>query len=59
MIACGVGAEIILGVEALGGVAVESMRARRWCARASLLLVAAAFVVLLAFAGRRGLWLSS
>jgi diacylglycerol kinase family enzyme len=36
---------------------VESMRARQWLARASLALVAAAFVVLLAFAGRRGLWL--
>jgi diacylglycerol kinase family enzyme len=36
---------------------VESMRARRWCARASLALIAVAFVVLLAFAGRRGLWL--
>jgi diacylglycerol kinase family enzyme len=36
---------------------VASMRARRWCARGSLALVAVAFVVLLAFAGRRGLWL--
>jgi len=36
---------------------VESIRARQWLARASLALVAAAFVVLLAFAGRRGLWL--
>jgi diacylglycerol kinase family enzyme len=36
---------------------VDSMRARRWCARGSLALVAVAFVVLLAFAGRRGLWL--
>jgi diacylglycerol kinase family enzyme len=37
--------------------AVESLRARRWCARGSLALVAVAFVVLLAFAGGRGLWL--
>jgi diacylglycerol kinase family enzyme len=36
---------------------VESKRVRQWLARASLALVAAAFVVLLAFAGRRGLWL--
>ena len=36
---------------------MESIRARQWLARASLALVAAAFVVLLAFAGRRGLWL--
>ena len=36
---------------------MESMRARQWLARASLALVAAAFVVLLAFAGRRGVWL--
>jgi len=36
---------------------VESKRARQWLARVSLALVAAAFVVLLAFAGRRGLWL--
>jgi diacylglycerol kinase family enzyme len=36
---------------------VESMRARRWWARSSLVLVALAFVVLLAFAGRRGVWL--
>lgn len=36
---------------------MASMRARRWCARGSLALVAVAFVVLLAFAGRRGLWL--
>src|SRR4029453_264087 len=40
-----------------GGCAVESIRARRWYARGSLALVALAFVVLLAFAGRRGLWL--
>src|SRR3954471_130136 len=40
-----------------GRCVVESMRARRWCARGSLALVAAAFVVLVAFAGRRGLWL--
>jgi hypothetical protein len=33
------------------------MRARTWCARACLALVVGAFVVLLAFAGRRGLWL--
>ncbi|MGK5113925.1 diacylglycerol kinase family protein [Geodermatophilus sp. CPCC 205506] len=33
------------------------MRARRWCARCGFALVAIAFVVLLAFAGRRGLWL--
>jgi diacylglycerol kinase family enzyme len=33
------------------------MRARRWCARGALSLVAAAFVLLLAFAGRGGLWL--
>jgi len=36
---------------------VESMGARRWWARSSLVLVALAFVVLLAFAGRRGVWL--
>jgi diacylglycerol kinase family enzyme len=36
---------------------VESMRARQWCARGALVLVVGAFVVLLAFAGRRGLWL--
>jgi diacylglycerol kinase family enzyme len=36
---------------------VESIRARQWTARAALALVVAAFVVLLAFAGRRGLWL--
>jgi diacylglycerol kinase family enzyme len=36
---------------------VESMRARRWWARGALALVAVAFVVLLAFAGRGGLWL--
>jgi diacylglycerol kinase family enzyme len=36
---------------------VRSMSARRWCARCSLALVALAFVVLLACAGRRGLWL--
>ena len=36
---------------------MESMRARTWCARACLALVVGAFVVLLAFAGRRGLWL--
>src|SRR3954469_305358 len=40
-----------------GRCVVESMRARRWCARGSLALVAAAFVVLLVFADRRGLWL--
>src|SRR5687768_11482377 len=40
-----------------GGAPVESMRARTWCARACLALVVGAFVVLLAFAGRRGLWL--
>src|SRR3954447_2042322 len=40
-----------------GRCVVESMRARRWCARGSLALVAAAFVVLLAFAGDGGLWL--
>jgi diacylglycerol kinase family enzyme len=33
------------------------MRTRQWLARASLALAVAAFVVLLAFAGRRGLWL--
>ncbi|MET0763541.1 MAG: diacylglycerol kinase family protein [Blastococcus sp.] len=33
------------------------MRARRWWARGSLALVALSFVVLLAFAGRGGLWL--
>jgi diacylglycerol kinase family enzyme len=33
------------------------MRARRWCARGSFALIAVAFLVLLAFAGRRGLWL--
>jgi diacylglycerol kinase family enzyme len=36
---------------------VESMGARRWWARGSLALIAVAFVVLLVFAGRRGLWL--
>jgi diacylglycerol kinase family enzyme len=36
---------------------VESIRARRWYARGFLALVALALVVLLAFAGRRGLWL--
>ena len=36
---------------------MESMRARRWWARGALALVVLAFVVLLAFAGRRGLWL--
>jgi diacylglycerol kinase family enzyme len=36
---------------------VDSMRARQWCARGAFALVAVAFVVLLAFAGRRGLWL--
>jgi diacylglycerol kinase family enzyme len=38
-------------------VAVGSVRARRWCARGALALVVLAFAVLLAFAGRRGLWL--
>ena len=36
---------------------MESLSARRWCARASLALVAAAFVLLLSFAGDGGLWL--
>jgi diacylglycerol kinase family enzyme len=36
---------------------VGSIRARRWCARGALALVVLAFAVLLAFAGRRGLWL--
>jgi diacylglycerol kinase family enzyme len=36
---------------------VESMRARRWCARGALALVVLAVAVLLIFAGRRGLWL--
>ena len=36
---------------------MDSMRTRRWCARASLALVVLAFAVLLAFAGRRGVWL--
>jgi diacylglycerol kinase family enzyme len=36
---------------------METSRARRWAARGALALVAVAFVVLLAFAGRRGLWL--
>ena len=36
---------------------MESVRARQWWARGSLVLVAAAFVVLIALAGRRGLWL--
>src|SRR4051794_7874302 len=40
-----------------GRCAVESIRARRWCARGALALVAGAFVVLLAFVGRGGLWL--
>jgi diacylglycerol kinase family enzyme len=36
---------------------VGSVRARQWWARASLALVAAAFLLLLAFAGDGGLWL--
>ena len=36
---------------------MDSLRARAWWARASLGLVVLAVVVLLAFAGRRGLWL--
>jgi len=36
---------------------VESLPARRWLARVSLLLVVLAWAVLFAFAGRRGLWL--
>ena len=36
---------------------MDSLRARRWWARGSLALVTLAFVLLLAFAGRRGLWL--
>jgi diacylglycerol kinase family enzyme len=36
---------------------METSRARRWAARGALALVAVAFIVLLAFAGRRGLWL--
>jgi diacylglycerol kinase family enzyme len=36
---------------------VESLRARQWSARVSLLLAVLAFAVLLAFAGPRGLWL--
>jgi diacylglycerol kinase family enzyme len=36
---------------------METSRARRWAARGALVLVTFAFVVLLAFAGRRGLWL--
>ncbi|MGY1606729.1 MULTISPECIES: diacylglycerol/lipid kinase family protein [unclassified Geodermatophilus] len=36
---------------------MDSLVARRWWARTALALVVAAFVVLLAFAGRRGLWL--
>ncbi|MGY1660877.1 diacylglycerol/lipid kinase family protein [Geodermatophilus sp. SYSU D00705] len=36
---------------------MASVHARRWWARASLALVAAAFVLLLAFAGDGGLWL--
>jgi diacylglycerol kinase family enzyme len=36
---------------------MDSLRARRWSARASLALVVLSFAVLLVFAGRRGLWL--
>jgi diacylglycerol kinase family enzyme len=36
---------------------VDSLRARRWLARAALALVVAAFVLLLASAGRRGIWM--
>jgi diacylglycerol kinase family enzyme len=36
---------------------MDSMRSRRWSARASLGLALLAAVVLLAFAGRRGVWL--
>ena len=36
---------------------MDSLRARSWWARASLGLAVLAAVVLLAFAGRRGLWL--
>jgi len=36
---------------------VESVGAKQWSARAALVLVVAAVAVLLAFAGRRGLWL--
>ncbi len=36
---------------------MESLRSRRWWARASLALAVLAAVVLLAFAGRRGVWL--
>jgi diacylglycerol kinase family enzyme len=36
---------------------VESMGAKQWSARAALVLVIAAAAVLLAFAGRRGVWL--
>ena len=36
---------------------MATLRTRQWCARGALALVALAFVVLLAFAGRRGVWL--
>ena len=36
---------------------MDSLRARAWWARASLGLAVLAVVVLLAFAGRRGIWL--
>jgi diacylglycerol kinase family enzyme len=36
---------------------VDSLRTRQWCARGSLALITVAFVLLLAFAGRGGLWL--
>jgi len=38
-------------------VRVDPLRARRWLARGALALVVGAFVLLLAFAGRRGVWL--
>ena len=36
---------------------MDSLSTRRWCARGSLALLTLAFVLLLAFAGRGGLWL--
>jgi diacylglycerol kinase family enzyme len=36
---------------------MDSLRARRWAARAALALVVLSFAVLLVFAGRRGIWL--
>jgi diacylglycerol kinase family enzyme len=36
---------------------MDSLSTRRWCARGSLALLTVAFVLMLAFAGRGGLWL--